>query len=325
MGFWKCMHFYRRRNASQNVGGRLKARPHVINSGANFMRFATSFLVLLLIATNGFSQGKQAPNVAGIDWNKPFPPHNVAGNLYFVGSEQLGSFLITTPAGHILINTDFEETVPVIRTAVEQLGFKFTDIKIILGSHAHPDHMSGDAMVKELTGARVMAMAEDVPALSKLTPGGKPHVIDRVLKDGDTVELGGMTLTAHLTPGHTKGCTTWTFKVQEPSRSSDVPPRVLDVVVVGSVSLNAAVLVGNKDYPQIQDDYVHSFQVLKGLHADVFVASHTGMYQMAEKYARREKAPFRANPFIDPEGYREHVESAEKAFYARVEQLKAGK
>jgi metallo-beta-lactamase class B len=161
-------------------------------------------------------------------------------------------------------------------------------------------------------------MAEDVPALTKLTPGGKPHVIDRVLKDGDTVELGGVVLTAHLTPGHTKGCTTWTFKVQDGS-------KLYDAVVVGSVSLNAAVLVNNRDYPQIQDDYIHSFRVLKGLHCDVFVASHTGMYRMAEKYAQMQKDPAGPNPFIDPEGYRAHVESAEKAFYARLEQLKAAK
>jgi metallo-beta-lactamase class B len=268
------------------------------------------YFAFLLAAGLALSQGKQG-GVAGIDWNKPFPPHKVIGNVYFVGSEQLGSYLITTPAGHILVNTDFEETVPVIRAAVEKLGFKFTDIKIVLGSHAHPDHMSGDALVKELTAARVMAMEQDVPALKNLKPGGKEHPIDRVLKDGDTVELGGTTLVAHLTPGHTKGCTTWTLKIQDGGKTCDV-------VIVGSVSLNAAVLVDNKNYPQIQDDYIHSFQVLKGLHCDVFLASHTGMYKMAEKYAAMEKDKTGANPFIDPEGYKAHVESSEKAFYARL-------
>ncbi len=120
-----------------------------------------------------------------VDWNKPFPPHKVIGNVYFVGTADLGSYLITTPAGHILINSDFETTVPVIRASVEKLGFKFTDIKILLGSHAHGDHMEGDAMVKELTGAQVMAMEQDVPRSSKMKPGGKPHPIDRVLHDGD--------------------------------------------------------------------------------------------------------------------------------------------
>src|SRR5215467_972704 len=147
-----------------------------------------------------------------VDRNKPFPPHKVIGNVYFVGTSDLGSYLITTPDGHILVNTDYETTVPQIRSSVEKLGFKFTDIKIILGSHAHGDHMEGDAMVKELTAARVTAMEQDVPALRKMMPGGKPHPIDRILHDGDQVTLGGTTLVAHLTAGHTKGCTTWTMK-----------------------------------------------------------------------------------------------------------------
>src|SRR5579864_3860526 len=140
------------------------------------------------------------------EWSKPFSPHKAIGNVYFVGTVNLGNYLITTPEGHILINTDFEETVPVVRAAVEKLGFKFTDIKIILGSHAHGDHMEGDALAKELSGARVMAMEQDVPALKKMTPGGKPHPIDRILHDGDQVSLGEVTMTAHLTAGHTKGC-----------------------------------------------------------------------------------------------------------------------
>ncbi len=206
------------------------------------MRISRSLFVLLLAAVSASlvaAQGKQGKGAfANIDWNKPFPPHKVIGNVYSVGSEQLGSFLITTPEGHILINSDYEETVPVIRTQVEQLGFKFTDIKILLGSHAHPDHMTGDAMVKELTAAKVMAMEQDVPALQNIKPGGKAHPIDRILHDGDTVTLGGTTLVAHLTPGHTKGCTTWTLKVQDGGKS-------YDVVIVGSVSLNAANLGDN--------------------------------------------------------------------------------
>src|SRR3954463_15958913 len=151
-----------------------------------------------------------------------FTPHQIIGNMYYVGTQSLATFLITTPAGHILVNTDYERTVPVIKSSVEKLGFKFTDIKIILGSHAHGDHMEGDALAKELSGAQVMAMAEDVPALERMRPGGKPHPIDKVLKDGEEVKLGGMTLKALLTPGHTKGCTTWTFNVADGGRSYNV-------------------------------------------------------------------------------------------------------
>ena len=213
------------------------------------------------------------------EWSKPFPPHKVIGNVYFVGTANLGSYLITTPEGHILINTDFEETVPLIRAYVEKLGFKLTDIKIILGSHAHDDHMEGDAMVKELTGGRVMAMEQDIPALKKMMPGGKAHPIDRVLHDGDEVKLGGSALTAHLTAGHTKGCTTWSMKATEAGKT-------YDVVIVCSVGLNPGyVLVNNKDYPQIADDYVRSFATLRKLPCDVFLAAHGAFYDLETKYA----------------------------------------
>src|SRR6202050_2578340 len=171
---------------------------------------------------------------------KQFPPHKIIGNMYFVGTESLGSFLLVTPEGNILIDSTFERNVPVIRKSVEDLGFKFSDTKILLGSHAHGDHQEGDAMVKELTGAKVMVMAEDGPALAHMTPGGKAHPIDRVLVDGDTVTLGGMTLVAHLTPGHTHGDTTWSLKVQESGKS-------YDVVIIGSMGFNGTVeqLLGN--------------------------------------------------------------------------------
>src|SRR4029434_7253343 len=151
-------------------------------------------------------------------WTEPFPPFRIAGNLYYVGSKGLANYLITTPKGHILINSDLEANVPLIQKSVEQLGFKFTDIKILLISHAHWDHQEGDALVKQLTGAQVMAMAEDVPALEAMKPGGKVHPIDKVLHDGETVALGGTTLVAHLTPGHSRGCTTRTLTAEEGGR-----------------------------------------------------------------------------------------------------------
>jgi metallo-beta-lactamase class B len=246
--------------------------------------------------------------------NDPFPAHKIIGNIYFVGPQALGSFLITTPAGNILINSDFEVTVPVIRASIEKLGFKMTDIKILLGSHAHGDHMEGDALIKELSGAQVIAMEQDVPALRKMQPGGKPHPIDKIIKDGDTVTLGGTTLTAHLTPGHTKGCTTWTLKATEGGKT-------YDVVIVGSMGVNPGVdLVTNKDYPQIADDYVRTFKVMKSLACDVPLGSHPGMYNMKEKYAKLGKGP---NPYIDPEGYRTEIDINENVFKSTLAKQKA--
>jgi metallo-beta-lactamase class B len=237
--------------------------------------------------------------------NKQFPPHKIIGNLYYVGSESLASFLVATSDGLILINSDYEQTVPVIRSSVEKLGFRFTDIKILLGSHAHADHMQGDAMVKELTGATVMAMEQDVPALRAMTPGNKPHPIDRILHDGDEVRLGGATLVAHLTPGHTRGCTTWTIKVQDGGKS-------YDVVIIGSVGVNPGFkLVNNPDVPQIADEYMRSFKILRSLPCDVPLGSHPAMYNLAEKYEKVGKGP---NPFIDPAGYKTELDIQEHAF-----------
>ena len=267
------------------------------------------FLCWFVLGAALFGQNKNGRT----DWNKPFPPHKVIANVYFVGTAELGSFLITTPEGHILINSDFETTVPVIRASVEKLGFRFTDIKILLGSHAHGDHMQGDAMVKELTAARVMAMEQDVPALQKMMPGGKPHPIDKILHDGDEVTLGGTTLVAHLTAGHTKGCTTWTMKAKEGDKT-------YNVVILGSIGVNPGyLLVNNKDYPQIADDYIRSFKVLRALPCDVFIASHGRFYDLAAKFPKLGNGP---NPFIDPEGYKAHLDLQEKNFYAKLEEQK---
>jgi metallo-beta-lactamase class B len=256
------------------------------------------------------------PGSAGAqqDFDAPFPAHRMIGNIYFVGTEGLGTFLITTPEGHILINTDFERTVPTIQRAVAELGFEFSDVEIILGSHAHGDHMEADALVKELTGAQVMAMAADVPALRAMQPGGKPHPIDRVLQDGDTVTLGGTTLTAHLTPGHTKGCTTWTLEVEENS-------RVYDAAIVCSFGVNPNyVLVDNPSYPEIADDYVKTFAKARALDVDVFLGAHGFWFDLAGKHERLQNlAPGARNPYIDPDGYREHIELQESRFEAMLE------
>jgi len=243
------------------------------------------------------------------DQDTAFPPHKIIGNVYYVGTRSLATFLITTPQGHILINSDYERTVPVIRASVEKLGFKFSDVKILLGSHAHGDHMEGDALVKELTGAQVMAMAEDVPALERMRPGGKAHPIDRVLHDGDQVSLGGTTLVAHLTPGHTLGCTTWTAKIAEGGRT-------YDVVIIGSVGVNPGFqLVNNAQNPTITEQYQQAYKVLRSLNADVPLGSHPAMYRLAEKYPKIGQGP---NPFIDPAGYKAELDLQERVFLQTV-------
>jgi metallo-beta-lactamase class B len=236
--------------------------------------------------------------------NKQFPPHKIIGNVYYVGTDSLSSFLVTTPAGHILINSAYERTVPVIQDSVAKLGFKFDDIKIVLGSHAHGDHMEGDGLVVSLTKARALAMADDLPALQSMrSPGGHPRPAYEALNDGSEVALGGTTLVAHLTPGHTRGCTTWTTKVQDGARS-------YDVLIIGSVGVNPGTnLFGN---PDLVGQYHKSFGIMRALAADVPLGSHPAMFGMADKYARLPAgAP---NPYIDPQGYRTEIAIQETAF-----------
>jgi metallo-beta-lactamase class B len=232
----------------------------------------------------------------------PFPPHRIIGNVYYVGSTELASFLITSPEGHILINSSYERTVPLIEASVEKLGFHFRDIKYLLDSHAHDDHVGGNPLVKKMTGATVMVMQEDVK--------GVPGTIDRVIRDGTQVKLGASILTAHLTAGHTPGATTWTMTVMDGGK----PYRV---VIVGSVSVNSGtILVNNTKYPQIADDYRRTFKILRALQCDVFLAPHGSQYGLAEKYAKIEKGG--PNPFIDPDGYRAYVDNGERIFLSKL-------
>ena len=253
------------------------------------------------------------PQAGQIDWNAPFPPHRIMDNLYFIGTEALGSFLVTTPEGHILINSDFESTVPVLKRNVEALGFSFDDIAIVLGSHAHGDHMEGDALIKELTGAEVMAMEQDVPALRAMRPDGKEHPIDRILTDGEEVVLGGTTLTAHLTAGHTKGCTSWALTLQEDGAS-------YEALIVCSFGVNPGyILVDNPDYPGIADDYRATFAKARELPVDVFLGSHGFWYGLADKYERAQaRGGDDPNPFVDRAGYLAHVDLQEAAFEAML-------
>jgi metallo-beta-lactamase class B len=253
-------------------------------------------------------------------FNVPFPAHRVIGNVYYVGSKDLASYLITTPEGHFLINSGFEETVPLIRAGVESLGFKMRDIKILLASHAHSDHVAGHALAREQTGAQVFVMRGDDAVIASGGVGQyfytrsrwKPCAVDRVLEDGEKVTLGGVTLVARRTPGHTRGCTTWTWQVADGGKT-------YDVVVIGSPNVNPGYrLVDNKDYPEIADDFARTFQILKALPCDVFLGAHGGYYGMIEKFGRARQASEK-NPFVDPEGYRAYVDLKEKAFRATLE------
>ena len=275
------------------------------------MNSVASLLMLLAFVTTGAISAS-----AQSDWDDPSPPHRIADHLYYVGSKGLASYLITTTNGHILINSSFERTVPIIRTNIEALGFKFTDIKILLTSHAHSDHASGHALIKQLTGTRVEVMEGDAAVIANGGKGQylythddawKPCAVDRVLKDGDTVTLGEARLTARRTPGHTRGCTTWLMRATDGGQA-------FNVVIIGSPNVNPGyVLVNNRDYPEIATDYEKIFRLLKSLPCDIFLGAHGSYYGMEAKYARLQKNP-KANPFIDREGYHAYVDDRAKTF-----------
>jgi len=286
-------------------------------------RAAVAFVVFFLVAsvTSVHAQKRDFGLPPRSEYLQPFPPHHVIGNIYFVGSKSLGIYLVTTPKGDILINAGLEESVPMIQQSVEKLGFRFADIKTLLISHAHFDHDGGAALIKQMTGARYEVMDADVPVVES---GGRkdffygnepdmlsaPVKVDRVLHDGDTVRLGDTVLTAHLTPGHTKGCTTWTMKVRDGE-------KVYDVVIVGSPNVNPGYrLVNNATYPQIASDYEKMFRVMRSLHCDVFLGAHGDYYSLEAKFARLQSGS--ANPFIDPIGYKNYVDERERAFRAEL-------
>lgn len=255
----------------------------------------------------------------------PFPPFRIMGNLYYVGTDDLASYLIVTPKGNILINSDLEANVPMIKASIEKLGFKFSDTKILLISHAHFDHAAGSQLIKQQTHAKYMVMDADVALVES---GGKsdfhyandastyfqPSKIDKVLHDGDRVKLGGTILTAHLTGGHTPGCTTWTMQVTENG-------KLYHVVFLGSLNVNPGYkLVNNKTYPGIAIDYENAIKVAKSLPCDIFLGAHAGYFDLKRKYISLNTSA--VNPFIDPAGYKKHVEQKEHEFYQELQNQK---
>lgn len=269
-------------------------------------------VLALLLASYGY--GADDP-----DWMTPVAPFRIAGNLYYVGSRDLASYLIVTPEGDILINSNFEASVPQIDHSIEQLGFRPTDIRILLISHAHSDHDAGSAAIKRETGARYMVMDGDV---SVVESGGQtdfqyskdryPAVkVDRVLHDGDEVRLGGSVLVAHKTPGHTRGCTTWTFQVADHEQR-------LNVVIVGSWNVNPGYRLIDRpgqpaSYPGIASDFRHTFAVLRQLPCDIFLGAHGSYFDLLGKLARRTPETS-VTVWIDPSGYQAKVQERKSAF-----------
>jgi metallo-beta-lactamase class B len=256
---------------------------------------------------------------ASAAWTTPIAPFRIADNLYYVGSQDLASYLIVTPAGDILINSNLESSVPLIRHSVERLGFHFADIKILLISHAHSDHDAGSAAILRLTHAKYMVMDADVPSVedggvSDFAYGGKqqypPAKVDRILHDGDEVRLGGTVLVAHKTAGHTRGCTTWTMVVNDHGVDRNV-------VIVGSWNVNGGYRLIDTptkpaSYPGIAADYAHAFEVWRSLPCDIFLGAHGGYFNMLAKLARVRAEG--SAVWIDPEGYKRAVAERQQAF-----------
>jgi metallo-beta-lactamase class B len=269
------------------------------------------FLLLLLAAVTPLAAQTNP------DWTTNHAPFRIVGNLYYVGSEDLAAYLITTPQGSILINANLVSSVPQIRHNIEALGFRFADVKILLNSQAHFDHTAGTAEIKRLTHATLEIMDADVATVES---GGRedffyfnrpsfqfPAVkVDRVLHDGDRVKLGSTVLTAHRTAGHTKGCTTWTLQIADSG-------HLYNVVILGGASANTGNnLIDGLRYPRQADDFVRTFQTLRSLPCDIFLGAHGVYFGLKEKYVRLKAAG--ANPFLDSAGYKAYVDEREQAF-----------
>ena len=268
---------------------------------------------LAWLAAAAFAQ--QVPD--NPDWHKPFPAFHVLGNIYWVGTYDLSSYLITTPEGNILINTGFPDSVPMILAGVEKMGFKFSDIKILTATHAHADHVAGLAEIKRLTGAKMLMYADDVPVLES---GGKadfrfgddaqmrfePVKVDQQLTDGDKIALGGTELTVHHHPGHTKGATSFSLTVREAGRD-------YRVLIANMGGINPGVKVsGMPKYPNIAQDYARTFHDQKEMQIDVWLASHAAQFDLHSKYKPGD--PYDPNRLVDPKGFLASVERLEKIY-----------
>lgn len=277
---------------------------HILSRGLLFFAL-TSFSLI--------SSAALTPEEAS--WNQPVMPFRIIGNLYYVGASDITSYLIATPKGLILLDSGFAETVPQVEANIKTLGFKLSDVKILLNSHAHIDHAGGLAELRRMTHATLEVSAADAALMARGGLGDpgygdryhyEPTTTDRVLKDGDKVELGGATMTARLTPGHTPGCTTWTLQVMEGGKP-------YDVVFLCSATAPGYKLVNNPLYPDIAADFTRSFATWKSLPCDVFLGAHGRYYDLQGKIARMHKHGS-GNPFVDPAGYRAYLDQAEQAF-----------
>ena len=273
-------------------------------------------LAALASVTSAVVSAAQSPT-----WTEPFPPFRIAENLYYVGSAGLASYLITTPQGHILINSNLEASIPQVQASVTRLGFELRDVKILLISHAHWDHNAGSARVKELTGATYMVMEGDADVVESggstdFQYGSDPRMrypptrVDRTLHDGDQVRLGDVALVAHHTPGHTKGCTTWSLTVQ-------IGDKRYTAVIIGSPNVNPGYrLVDNAAYPAIARDFERTFRVLESLRCDVFLGAHGSYFDLEAKYARLKAGAVDA--FVDPSGCAAFVRQKAQQFRSEL-------
>ena len=284
-------------------------------------RVITRALLLAGLAVMAFAQ--QNP-----DWRRPYPPFKMIGNVYWVGTYDLSTYLITTPQGHILINTGMPETVSLIKSGVEKLGFKMRDVKILTATHGHSDHVAGLAELKKMTGAQVMMSEQDAVLLGD---GGKsdfrfgdvpsmrfdPVPVDRKLKHGDKIKLGDVELTAHLHTGHTKGATSFTLDVREAGRTYRVG-------IINMASINPGVRVsGMPKFPEITQAYARTFHDQNELKIDVWLASHASQFNMHEKYKPGD--PYKPERFIDPNGFRASVDRLEKTYVDQLAKERLGK
>jgi metallo-beta-lactamase class B len=294
------------------------------------MRAVFSSLLLLFFCSPELIFAEVSPS-----WTTPIVPFRIADNLYYVGSQDLGSYLVVTPKGNILINANLATSPSQLRASVEALGFHWNDTKILLNSQAHADHMAGAAEVVRETHAQNMVMDGDVSVVETgaradfLSPSHNislyaPVHVDRVLHDGNTVSLGGVTLTAHKTAGHTRGCTTWTMRSHLPGEPAEA---MRNIVIVGGTGFwseyHFAVTPGHPvSYPGIVEDFQHTFSVLSALPCDVFLGAHGGYFDMLTKLKRyRQDGP---RVFIDPDGYKEFVADAQETFEKALSKQEAG-
>jgi metallo-beta-lactamase class B len=268
----------------------------------------SKILFSFILSFNVMAQMPSSPGQEHPDRTKPVEPFHIIDNIYYIGTTvQSSSYLIAGSEGHVLFDTTYEDRVPMMVENIEKLGFNPKDVKLIIGTHAHSDHVGGHSLMQEMTGADILSSEQEIEVIETGGDGSwAPAEVNRIIKGGEVIQLGDIAVTAHFTPGHTQGTMTFTMTAEEDGQK-------YDVILLGGLRIATSPLIGNLEYPDIAENFSKSFEMLQKIPVDIFLGAHGYWYGLREKIVRMNNGEG-YKVFIDPEGYRKAVDGWQQTF-----------